>query len=323
MTDTETKIKWFAVLPQALIKYGDIFLDLSQYDDILNVFNSFRKQLETSQPNVIVEHENAHQSYGSVEEVSILSLAEATAKGLDQKSPNMIYLGVSELVEGDLERAEYASVGLCSDVTDENGVEWEWWLSELSITGMPHIRHEQTRSSKIHFSDNSKTYFLSARGYKMESQAPAPAPAPALADTALITQLQKEVERLTAELAKTQKERDDLLANQLEMEAEEEVEELEEEVEELELSARLRSELITLYKRDKAAFRLAASGIRATGGGRRSRKINFSARASRAGGSSPMTPEQRFARASEYRTKMIQAGDKNFTFKAALKAVGV
>ncbi len=311
--------KWFAVLPQSKIVYGEIELDLSKFPSISGVYNSISEQLKTHNPSVLLEHKNSHMSYGFVERVRLLSLQDATALGYDQTSAHMIYLGVRELLPGDLKRAQYASVGLYQDVTDEHGKSWPWWLGELSITGDPHIRHEQTPSFKIKFTNNSKKFFFSATDIDMDAPTAAPSPEAPPADAALIAQLQTELEAMTAERDALLLEVTSLKEVSLEAEAEEEVEELE-------LSADLKPLYKALYRQNPNAFKLAAAGIkeeRVRVGQNFSQPspIIFSNRKSKRGTKGPLSPGAAFAKASAFRARKIAEGQKGFTFKAAMTAV--
>jgi len=146
----EIELRWYAVLPQAKIVYGDEIWDFSDPADFGALARNVKKELKIFKPLVLQGHDESSVPLGRVITSRVLSKEEAHKRGiLDQKSPNMLYLGVVESTPGSLLGHEYASVTLTSEMIDEDGKMWPWWIDELSTTPTPHIRKEQALSSSI------------------------------------------------------------------------------------------------------------------------------------------------------------------------------
>lgn len=314
-------LRWFGVLPQTVIQYGEgITIDLSSDVDFDEVVLNITEELKTFHPSVKYEHKLNGDSYGHVRKAQVLTLAEAHARGFKrQKSPRMLYLGAEPLKPGDLERAEFASVGLYKNVLDEHNKSWPWWLGELSVTDNPHIRHEQTPASelnKIKFTAKTLQLRLSMENIFMEdtTQAPAAPVAPA-APSGELEAVKAELEAVKAELIAVKAERDAL---KTELDALKEVEldkEADVAVDELELSAHLRPAFKAMYIRDRTSFNLAAAGLHeAKTPGVQPTNPNYhvtlSARQSKVDpNKAPKSKEEVYRLAASYRSKQAALGN--------------
>lgn len=315
------KLRWFGVLPQTVIQYGkDTRIDLSSDSAFDEVVLSIMEELKTFHPSVKKEHRLNGDSFGHVREAKVLTLAEAHKKGfLRQRSARMLYLGAEPLQLGDLERAEFASVGLYTNVLDEHNKTWKWWLGELSITDSPHIRHEQTPASElnaIQFTSKTIQLKLSTENIFMENTI-APEASP---------EAPSELDALRAELIAVKAERDALKA-ELEKLKEAALEgDAEAAIEELELSAHLRPAFKAMYIRDKASFDLAAAGLKEARDPRlapktHNYKVELSSRkTSKQTSREHLSDKEIFRLASQFRSEQRVLGN-NLTHGQAIAAV--
>ena len=254
------ELKWFGALPQSTITYGDQSFDFSSDAVFDEVVSELRDELATFAPTITRNHVEDGTSLGLVREMQVLTLAQAREKGIKkQKSPRMIYFGV-EPTDDDVRKAEYASVNLQQYVKDEStpARTWRYWLADLSITGGPHLRHEQEAATDL---ANIQFSAFCADSLQMEAQVAdikeeeKTASDEAVIEAAIVEEEASALETANARIAELEAELKAIHDAELKAQAESAVAELE-------VSPELSAKLSALYVSDRAAYEVGAEAIR-------------------------------------------------------------